>query len=172
MPLSKVGAAMNITSGQMQQLQKEAVRIVKYFCRSLFKKCLRIKVNVGWRSSTILYRYANINTFHFTTLHCISHHYIAFYNTTSHNTTYHAILYHYLLRYIFLHSHVPQATFCGMTVVFCRKLNWTHLASCLETYTGRLGFGVRDELLALVRMGSEVSFLIPSISYYHYLIFL
>ena len=112
------------------------------------------------------------NSSHFTTLHRISHHYIAFYNTTLHNTTYHAILYHYLLRYIFLHSHVPKATFCGMTVVFCRKLNWTHLASCLETYTGRLGFGVRDELLALVRMGSEVSFLIPSISYYHYLIFL
>ena len=107
----------------------------------------------------------HITTLHFTTLHCISHHYIAFYNTTSHNTTYHAILYHYLLRYIFLRSHAPQATFCGMTVVFCRKLNWTHLASCLETYTGRLGFGVRDELLALVRMGSEVSFLIPSISY-------
>lgn len=48
------------------------------------------------------------------------------------------------------------ATFCGMTVVFCRKLNWNHLASCLEVYTGRLGYGVRDELLDLVRMGSEV----------------
>ena len=43
-----------------------------------------------------------------------------------------------------------------MTVTFCRRLNWGLLASCLETYTGRLGFGVRDELLPLVRMGSEV----------------
>jgi hypothetical protein len=49
------------------------------------------------------------------------------------------------------------ATFCGMTVVFCRKLNWNHLASCLEVYTGRLGYGVRDELLALVRMGTEMT---------------
>ena len=49
-----------------------------------------------------------------------------------------------------------QATFCAMTVTFCRRLNWGLLASCLETYTGRLGFGVRDELLPLVRMGSEV----------------
>ena len=54
------------------------------------------------------------------------------------------------------HESSCQATFCAMTVVFCRRLNWTLLASCLETYTGRLGFGVRDELLALVRMGSEV----------------
>jgi POLQ-like helicase len=49
-----------------------------------------------------------------------------------------------------------SATFCAMTTVFCRKLNWDLLASCLETYVSRLGFGVREDLLPLVRLGNEV----------------
>lgn len=49
-----------------------------------------------------------------------------------------------------------SATFCSMTVTFCRKLNWNPLASCLETYVGRLGYGVRSELLPLIRIGTEV----------------
>ena len=143
MPLSKVGAAMNITSGQMQQLQKEAVRIVKYFCRSffLFKKRLRIKVNVGWRSSTILYRYANINTFHFTTLYSILQHYIPFHNTTLHFTTLHRISHHYIafhittlhftsLHCIILHIMLYFITtffatsFCTLTLLRQRSVEW------------------------------------------------
>jgi hypothetical protein len=47
--------------------------------------------------------------------------------------------------------------FCGMVVVFCQKLNWTLLASCLEDLGSRLGYGVQRDLLPLVRIGSEVS---------------
>jgi len=35
-------------------------------------------------------------------------------------------------------------------------LNWIHLASCLEVLTSRLSYGVRDEILSLVRIGSEM----------------
>ena len=33
------------------------------------------------------------------------------------------------------------AVFCGMTVVFCRRLNWPALACCLEDFGARLTFG-------------------------------
>ena len=45
---------------------------------------------------------------------------------------------------------------CGMTVVFARKLNWDHVASILDSLSRRLSFGVRDDLLPLVRMGTDV----------------
>ena len=143
MPLSKVGAAMNITSGQMQQLQKEAVRTVKCSSKSffLFKKCLIIKVNVGWRSSPILYRYANINKFHFTTLHIISQHYIAFHITALHSRSLHHISQHYIvfhistlhfttLHRIILHIMLYFITtffatsFCALTLLRQRSVEW------------------------------------------------
>lgn len=48
-------------------------------------------------------------------------------------------------------------TFCGMTVVFCKKLNWHLLASCLEDFSGRLSFGARKDILPLVRICPEVT---------------
>ena len=45
------------------------------------------------------------------------------------------------------------AVFCSMTTTFCRKLNWETLALCLESLSCRVGFGVREELVALMRMG-------------------
>lgn len=48
------------------------------------------------------------------------------------------------------------STHCGMTVVFARRLNWLHIASILESYSQRLCFGVRDDLLCLVRMGADM----------------
>lgn len=45
---------------------------------------------------------------------------------------------------------------CGMTAVFARKLNWTHIAAILESYSQRLNFGVRDDLLPLVRLGASM----------------
>ena len=49
------------------------------------------------------------------------------------------------------------AAFCGMTVVFCKKLNWHYLAACLEDFSARLSFGVGRDLLPLVKIGSEVT---------------
>lgn len=49
------------------------------------------------------------------------------------------------------------SVFCGMTVVFCKNLNWKPLASCLESYTGRLNYGVNRDLLPLVKICSEIS---------------
>ena len=46
--------------------------------------------------------------------------------------------------------------FCGMIVSFCEKLNWISLSCVLATYTSRLMFGVRPELLPLTRLGTEV----------------
>ena len=48
------------------------------------------------------------------------------------------------------------AAFCGMTVVLCKKLNWNELAACLDDYSGRLNFGVRPDILPLVRLGPEL----------------
>ena len=41
--------------------------------------------------------------------------------------------------------------FSHTTTKFCRALNWGLLASVLESYADRLTFGVRDDLLPLVR---------------------
>lgn len=49
------------------------------------------------------------------------------------------------------------STFCGMIVSFCEKLNWESLKCVLATYTSRLLFGVKPELLPLTRLGNEVS---------------
>eukprot|EP01034_Spumella_vulgaris_P021378 gene21378-27408_t len=49
------------------------------------------------------------------------------------------------------------STFCGMTVVFCKKLNWLMLACCLEDYCSRLNYGANKDILPLVRIGSEVT---------------
>ena len=49
------------------------------------------------------------------------------------------------------------AVFCGMTVVFCRKLNWPLLASCLEDFSSRLNYGVHKDILPLVRLGQEIT---------------
>lgn len=49
------------------------------------------------------------------------------------------------------------AVFCGMTVVFCKKLNWPLLASCLSDFSGRLNYGVHKDILPLVRLGSEIT---------------
>jgi hypothetical protein len=48
------------------------------------------------------------------------------------------------------------AMHCGMTVAFARRLNWLHVASVLDSYTKRLSFGVRDDLLQLVRIGVDM----------------
>jgi DNA polymerase theta len=48
------------------------------------------------------------------------------------------------------------STFCGMIVSFCEKLNWVSLKCVLATYTSRLMFGVKPELLPLTRLGTEV----------------
>ena len=49
------------------------------------------------------------------------------------------------------------STFCGMTVVFCKKLNWSILAACLEDYCGRLNYGANTDILPLVRIGSDMT---------------
>ncbi len=49
------------------------------------------------------------------------------------------------------------STFCGMTVVFCRKLNWLMLACCLEDFCGRLNHGAHKDILPLVRLGAELT---------------
>jgi hypothetical protein len=49
------------------------------------------------------------------------------------------------------------AVFCGMTVVFCKKLNWPMLASCLEDFSARLNYGVHKDILPLVRLGQEIT---------------
>lgn len=48
------------------------------------------------------------------------------------------------------------SAFCGMIVSFCEKLNWQSLKCVLSTYTSRLMFGVKPELLPLTRLGAEV----------------
>lgn len=49
------------------------------------------------------------------------------------------------------------STFCGMTVVFCEKLNWHTLAAILQDYSARLSFGVRKELIPLVRISTDIT---------------
>lgn len=49
------------------------------------------------------------------------------------------------------------STFCGMTVVFCKKLNWPILAACLEDYCGRLNYGANNDILPLMRISSELT---------------
>ena len=49
------------------------------------------------------------------------------------------------------------STFCSMVVIFCKKLNWPILASCLEDYSERLSYGVRKELLPLMRLGPDMT---------------
>ena len=49
-----------------------------------------------------------------------------------------------------------MSTICFQAIVFCRKLNWDHLASVLESYSKRLDTGVMPELVPLVRLGAEV----------------
>lgn len=49
------------------------------------------------------------------------------------------------------------STFCGMTVVFCKKLNWLMLGCCLEDYCSRLNYGAHKDILPLVRIGSEMT---------------
>eukprot|EP01039_Chlorochromonas_danica_P010932 gene10932-12154_t len=48
------------------------------------------------------------------------------------------------------------STYCGMVIVFCQRLNWTLLATCLEEIALRLAYGVQRELLPLVRIDSEL----------------
>lgn len=48
------------------------------------------------------------------------------------------------------------ASFCGMAVSFCKTLNWDTVACVLESYSKRLGTGVRPELLPLVRLGPDM----------------
>lgn len=45
------------------------------------------------------------------------------------------------------------SNFCGMTVTFCKKLNWNILANCLQVFGARISYGIHEELLPLVRMG-------------------
>ena len=47
--------------------------------------------------------------------------------------------------------------FCGMTITFCQKLNWDLLGSALESLAGRLGHGIQEELIPLVRIGTDMS---------------
>ena len=48
------------------------------------------------------------------------------------------------------------AYFCHMVILFCKKLNWLCLADALTPYTNRLSFGVHEELVPLVRVGTEI----------------
>ena len=50
-----------------------------------------------------------------------------------------------------------SAVFCGMIVVFCRKLNWNFLSACLEDFSARLNYGVHKDILPLVRLGQELT---------------
>lgn len=52
-------------------------------------------------------------------------------------------------------------------VQFCRKLNWDSLACVLEGFTGRLSFGVRPELIPLVRLGTDVMPPFRARAFYH-----
>ena len=40
--------------------------------------------------------------------------------------------------------------------MFCKRLNWVSLATIIDAYSKRLYFGVKDELLPLVRISTEV----------------
>lgn len=53
-----------------------------------------------------------------------------------------------------------SSTFCGMISSFCSKLNWKSLACVLESYSSRLNYGVRAELIPLTRLGAEVLLLL------------
>ena len=55
---------------------------------------------------------------------------------------------------------------------FCRNLNWQSVACVLESYSGRLSFGVRPELVPLSRLGPEVITLHDSsrLSYSSYIV--
>ncbi len=49
------------------------------------------------------------------------------------------------------------SAFCGMVIVFCKKLNWPMLVSCFEELNTRLSYGVASkDVLPLVRIGSDV----------------
>jgi len=48
------------------------------------------------------------------------------------------------------------SAFCNMVVVFCRLLNWSQLGTVVQAYSRRLYYGVRDELLPLVRISAEL----------------
>ncbi len=48
------------------------------------------------------------------------------------------------------------AHFCSMIVSFCEDLHWDLLAALLAPLTKRLALGVKDELVALVRVGPEI----------------
>ena len=48
------------------------------------------------------------------------------------------------------------AHFCKSAVLFCAELRWPHLAAALGTMATRLSYGVREELLPLVRMGPDM----------------
>ncbi len=50
------------------------------------------------------------------------------------------------------------SSFCGMVAVFCRRLNWCHLAAIIQSYSQRLCFGVKDELLPIVKISPEVRY--------------
>ena len=50
---------------------------------------------------------------------------------------------------------------------FCRKLNWDSLACVLEGFTSRLSFGVRPELIPLVRLGADVMPPFRARAFYH-----
>lgn len=47
-------------------------------------------------------------------------------------------------------------SFCAQVRKFCEHLNWTLLEAVLAPFEQRLGFGVQEELLPLVRIGPEV----------------
>ena len=49
------------------------------------------------------------------------------------------------------------AVFCGMTVVFCRRLRWELLAAALEDLSARLALGAQRDVLPLVRLGPELT---------------
>jgi hypothetical protein len=51
---------------------------------------------------------------------------------------------------------IDAASFCHMIISFCKKLNWPFLATALSPYAVRLGFGVQEELIPLVRIGPEI----------------
>lgn len=48
------------------------------------------------------------------------------------------------------------AHLCRKTITFCKELKWDHLAAALSSISSRLSYGVSDDLLPLVRMGSAM----------------
>jgi hypothetical protein len=76
-----------------------------------------------------------------------------------------AIMLYYMLYYAILYCNLLPSIYpllyiysipTPQAVSFCRKLHWDALGGVLQGLCGRLGYGVAEELLPLVRLGAQV----------------